>query len=86
MVDSLVAVGKQYEEQRPQYKDVEKYVEHELAWAAIALLRLYCAETLGDREVAKGYWPWDDGWNPKTPRDVLTKAGAFIITELERIK
>lgn len=85
MVDSLVKVGQEYENQRLNCSEVD-HVEKELAWAAIAYLRLYCAETLGDREVAQGYWPWDEGWKPTTPRDILTKAGAFIISELERIK
>ncbi len=61
------------------------HVEKELAKAAIAYLKLYVSETLGDRELAKSIWPWDTHWNPKTPRDVLIKAGAFIASELERI-
>ena len=30
-------------------------------------------------------WPWDGGFKPATPYDMLVKAGALVLAELERI-
>lgn len=64
----------------------ENFVEKELTWAALAYIRFYMAETQGDRDVARGYFPWDDSyWKPKNPRNCLETARALITKELERL-
>lgn len=74
----------QQEKYGPQHD--AQHVEKELARAALAYVRMYLAETTGDRNLARGYYPFDEGWNPESPRRCLVKAAALIASELERIK
>lgn len=86
--DEIEQILKEYNKQDEMWgaQHDQEHTEKELVRAAIAYLRLYTSETLGDREVAKSYWPWTDHWKPKTPRDVLRVAAAFIASEMRRIK
>lgn len=56
----------------------DEHEEHELAVAAAAYL-LHTADM-------DFYWPWDrEWWKPTTPRRDLTKAGALILAECDRL-
>ena len=84
---SIATIQEEFEYQQEKHgaKDCT-HVEKELARAALAYVRMYLAETAGDRNLARGYYPFDDGWNPESPRRCLIKAAALIASELERIK
>lgn len=88
MNSSIAIINDEFEYQQDKYGSLDHFhIEHELAWAALAYIRMYLAETEGDKHVAKGYYPFVDDrpWNPETSRRSLVKAGAFIASELERL-
>ena len=85
---SIPIIQDEFEHQQEKYgaEHDAQHVEKELARCALAYVRMYLAETAGDRNLARGYYPFDDGWKPESPRRCLVKAAAFIASELERIK
>lgn len=87
-MSSMSLIHDEVQHQKEKYgpeHDVQ-HVEKELARAALAYVRMYLAETSGDKNLARGYYPFDDGWKPENPRRCLVKAAALIASELERIK
>ena len=84
----IAAIEDEYLFQAEKYgpdHDAE-HEEQELAWAALAYLRQYLSTTQGDRDVARGYYPFENAsWKPENPRRSLVKAAAFIASELARI-
>jgi hypothetical protein len=88
MNSSIAVISDELEHQQDKYgpEHDAQHVEKELARAALAYIRMYLAETTGDKNLARGYYPFDDGWSPENPRRCLVKAAAFIASELERIK
>jgi len=85
MRPNIVIINDEFEHQQTKHSNDSSYVNGELAWAALAYIRSYLAGTKGDNEVAQGYYPWETGWNPESPRRSLVKAAAFIASELERL-
>lgn len=76
----------------------DSHVDREIARAALAYVAHYIERAWIAEELAKGNafdsryeedgtdnWPWDEGWNPKTPRLDLVRGGALLIAEIERI-
>jgi hypothetical protein len=83
---SIAIIADEFTFQQDKYGATDNtHVEKELARCALAYVRMYLAETNGDKNLARGYYPFDEGWNPESPRRCLVKAAAFIASELERI-
>ena len=68
------------------------HAEGQLATAAACYALDYSGQMLGGAEeqrAASYFWPWDDEWWKPTPLDPvrqLTKAGALIAAEIDRIQ
>ncbi|MAJ63700.1 MAG: hypothetical protein CL558_13155 [Alphaproteobacteria bacterium] len=64
--------------------DDQNNSDGELALAAVA----YTLEAapISPANIGKLVWPWpDDWWKPGEPREMLVKAGALILAEIERL-
>lgn len=63
----------------PEHDD--EHSNGELALAAMA----YAGSAAPMHEGSDDLWPFEDGYNPKTPREDLVRAGALILAEIERL-
>ena len=66
-------------------RDRRAYTEQQLAHAALCYVKWAVSEKYNP--IAYGEWPWDDHWwRPVDKIRSLTKAGALIAAEIDRIK
>jgi hypothetical protein len=81
---------KQLDYYAPDHDDI--HTKRELTRAAMAYLYSYLGGnpvSIRNRLMSFEFWPWDDaGFHPNTDNPIadLTKAGAFIAAEIDRLK